>query len=136
MWAPLGKLFALLVSQADYGPVYKPLACSQDLSKVCWGVEICSVVLRQRQKPHYISSSFGSTVFVASWHTLFLGGLGKRCPSIWLIHSCLLFVCEDDQLANLSAPFQNAMPLDTHESAKPPSVPSSLIHYQIFRNYL
>jgi len=32
----------------------------------------------------------------------------------------------DDQFANLSAPFQNAMPLDTHESAKPSSVPSSL----------
>jgi len=31
----------------------------------------------------------------------------------------------DDEFANLSAPFQNAMPLDTHESAKPSSVPRS-----------
>jgi len=33
-------------------------------------------------------------------------------------------------LANISAPLQNAMPFDTHESAKPSSVP--LIHYQTF----
>jgi len=33
----------------------------------------------------------------------------------------------DDQFANLSAPFQSAMPLDTHESAKSSSVPSSPI---------
>jgi len=31
----------------------------------------------------------------------------------------------DSQFANLSAPFQNAMPLDTHESVKSSSVPSS-----------
>ena len=36
-----------------------------------------------------------------------------------------LFVYANDQFANLSAPLQNAMPLDTHESAKPTSVPSS-----------
>ena len=53
------------------------------------------------------------------------GRLAKRCRSSWLVHSCLPFLCGDDQFANLSAPFQNAMPLDTHESAKPPSVPSS-----------
>jgi len=45
-----------------------------------------------------------------------------------------LFVYGDDQFANLSVPFQNAMPLDTHESAKPSSVPSSPIRYQTFRN--
>jgi len=33
------------------------------------------------------------------------------------------FVYGDDQFANLSAPFQNAMPLDTHMSVKPPRVP-------------
>ena len=31
----------------------------------------------------------------------------------------------NDQFANLSVPFQNAMPLDTHESAKSSSFPSS-----------
>jgi len=35
------------------------------------------------------------------------------------------FVYGNDQFANLSAPFQKAMPLDTHESAKPTSVPSA-----------
>jgi len=33
-----------------------------------------------------------------------------------------LFVYGDDQFANLPVPFQNAMTLDTHESAKPPGV--------------
>ena len=45
-----------------------------------------------------------------------------------------LFVYGNDQFANLSAPFQNAMPLNTHESAKPSSVPSSLINYPTFHN--
>jgi len=36
-----------------------------------------------------------------------------------------LFVCGDGQFTNLSAPFQNDMPLDTHELAKSSSVPSS-----------
>ena len=31
----------------------------------------------------------------------------------------------DDQFANLSVPLQNAMPLDTHESAKPSGILSS-----------
>jgi len=68
--------------------VYKSLACSQDFSKFCWRVEICSVVLRPRQKTHWISSSFGSIIF-PSWHTHFLGGLAKRCRGSWFIHSYL-----------------------------------------------
>ena len=55
-------------------------ACSQDFLKICWRVEICSVVLRPRRKPDWVSSSFGSIIFAASWHTLFLGGLANRCP--------------------------------------------------------
>jgi len=61
-----------------------------------------------------------------------LGGLAKRCRGSWFIHSCLLFVYGDHQFANLSAPFQNAMPLDTHESAKSssfPSFPNSLSNF-------
>ena len=43
-----------------------------------------------------------------------------------------LFVYGDDQFAILSVPFQNAMSLDTHESAKPSGVlsyPNSLSHF-------
>jgi len=40
-----------------------------------------------------------------------------------------LFVYGDDQIANLSVPFQNAMPLDTQYPAQVPQ-----IHYQTFRN--
>ena len=36
-----------------------------------------------------------------------------------------IFVYGDDQFANRSVSFQNAMPLDTHESAKPSGVLSS-----------
>ena len=61
--------------------MYTSLACSQDLSKICWRVEICSVVLRPRRKSHWVSSSFGSIISTASWRTLFLGGYAKRCPS-------------------------------------------------------
>jgi len=53
--------------------VYTSLACSRDFSKICWRVEICSKVLRPRRKPHWVSSSFGSIIFAACWHTLFLG---------------------------------------------------------------
>ena len=100
------------------------LACSQDFSKISRRVEICSVVLRPRQKPHWVSFIFGSIIFAASWHALFLGGLAKRCRGSWFIHSCLHFCVWDDQFANISAHFQNDMPLDSHESAKPSSVPS------------
>jgi len=44
-----------------------------------------------------------------------------------------MFVCEDDQFANISAPFQKTMPLDTHESTKPSRVPSSR---NLLSNYL
>jgi len=69
--------------------VYKSLACSQDFRKLRWRVEICSVLLWPRQKPHWVSSSFGSIIFAASWHTLFLEGLAKRCRGSWFIHSFL-----------------------------------------------
>jgi len=69
--------------------VYKSLACSQDFSKICWRVELCSVVLRPRQKPHWVSSRLGSIIFAESCHTLFLGGLAQRCRGSWFIHSCL-----------------------------------------------
>jgi len=49
------------------------LVYSQHFSKICWRVPICSVVLRQRRKSHWVSSSFGSIVFMASWHALFQG---------------------------------------------------------------
>jgi len=104
----------------------------QDFSKFCLRVQIWSVVLRQLQKPYWVSSSFGSVIFVASWHTLLLGVLAKRCRGSWFIHSCLLFVHGDNQFANLSVPFQNDMPLDTHESAKPSCVlsyPNSLPNF-------
>ena len=55
--------------------VYRSLACSQHFLKFCWRVEICSVVLRPQRKPHWVSSSFGSIIFAASWHPLFLGDL-------------------------------------------------------------
>ena len=71
--------------------VYKSFAYSQDFSNICWRVEICSVMLRPRRKPHWVSSSFGSIIFAASWGTLFLGGLAKRCRGSWFIHSYLRF---------------------------------------------
>ena len=43
------------------------------ISRKFAGMEICSVVLRPQRKPHLVSFSFGSIIFVASWHTLFLG---------------------------------------------------------------
>jgi len=43
------------------------------ISRKFAGVELCSVVLRQQQKPHWVSSNFSSIIFVASWHALFLG---------------------------------------------------------------
>jgi len=54
--------------------VWTSSAWSQDFSKICWRVDICSVVLQPRRKQHWISSSFGSIIFAASWHTLLLGG--------------------------------------------------------------
>ena len=51
---------------------------------------LANVVLRPRRKPHRVSSSFGSTIFAASWHTLFLGDKTKWCRSSWFTHFCLL----------------------------------------------
>ena len=52
-----------------------------------------------------------------------------------MVHSLVfLFVYRDNQFANLSVPFQNDMPLDTHESAKSSGVqsyPNSLSNFAI-----
>jgi len=89
------KLFtrnpAIYFPEVDKTWVYKSLACSQDFLKICWRVEIRSVVLRPRQKSHWVSSSIGSIIFAASRHTLLLAGLAKRCRVSWFIHSCLPF---------------------------------------------
>jgi len=53
--------------------VLTSLACSQDFSKICWRVEICSVVLRPRRKSHSDIIQLWFKFFAASWHTLFLG---------------------------------------------------------------
>ena len=85
-----------------------------------------------------------------------LGRLSKDAAVVGSFIPVFLFVYGDDQFANISAPFQNAMLLDTHESVKPSSIPSSplftiklfairflaffsvpnspLIHYQTVRN--
>jgi len=65
------------------------------------------------------------------WFHYFRGILACTCPReakqrdalvVGLFTPVSLFVYEDDQFANLSVPFKNAMPFDTHESAKPSSV--------------
>ena len=66
---------------------------------ICLRVEIFSLVLQTQQEPHWVSSSFASIIFVASWHTLFLGNKAKRCCGSWYIHSCLPFVNEDGEFA-------------------------------------
>jgi len=40
--------------------VYTSLACSQDFSKICCRVEICSVVVLPRRTPYWVSASFDS----------------------------------------------------------------------------
>jgi len=49
----------------------------------------------------------------------------RDAPVVNAFANVPLSVYRDDQFANLSVPLENAMPLDTHESAKPSSVPSS-----------
>jgi len=46
----------------------------------------------------------------------------RDTPVVGLFTPVFHFVYGDDQFANLSVPFWNAMPLDTHESAKPSGV--------------
>ena len=58
------------------------LACSQDFSKICWKVEICSVVLRPRRKSRWVSSCCGWIICTASWHTLFLGAKQGDAPVV------------------------------------------------------
>jgi len=66
--------------------------------KIPVSVEICSVVLQPLPNPHWASSSFGSIILAASWHTLFLGGFAKRCRGRSFIHSCLPFFAYGDDL--------------------------------------
>jgi len=99
--------------------VYTSLAGSQDFSKICWRLEICSAVLRTQRKPHWVSSSFGSIILAASRHRLSWEAKQRDAAVVGSFTPVSLFVDGDDQFANLSVLFQNAMPLDTHESAKP-----------------
>jgi len=82
-------------------------------------------VLQPRRKPPWVSSSFGSIISAdlgikSSWETK-----QKDAVVVGSFNPVSLSVHEDDQFANLSVPFQNAMPLDTHVSAKPSGVLSS-----------
>ena len=96
-------------------------AGSQHFSKIGWRVEICYVVLWARRKPHWVSSSIASIISPLS----FFNELGihsskqRDTPVVGAFTPVSLVVYWDDQFANLSVPFQNAMTLDTHESAKP-----------------
>jgi len=72
-------------------------------------------VLWQQRKPHWVSSSFGAIIFVASWQALFLGDEAKRCRGSSFIHPSLPFYVWRWSV-NLSVPFQSAMPLDTQPS--------------------
>ena len=97
---------------------------SQDFSKICWRVNISSVVLRPGQKLHWVSSSFGSII---SWHCFsrhmaytFPGRLRRGTPQ-YLGRSLLSLFCVwrwSPQFANLSVLFQNTKLPNTHESAK------------------
>jgi len=108
--------------------VHTSLACSQDFSKICWRVEMFSVVLRPRQKPPWVSSNFGFPGILA--YTL-PGGLAKRSRGGWFIHPYLPFVYGDDQVTNRSAP----LPHLTHMSQpNHPAFHDPLIHYQTFHN--
>ena len=66
-------------------------ACYQNFSKICWRVEICSVILRARRQPHWVCATFASIsspyLFLTNL-ALFLGGRAKRYPGSWCIHSC------------------------------------------------
>jgi len=71
------------------------------ISRKFVGVEFCSVVLRPRRKPHWVSSSFGSII---SQHlAAVVGAFTPVSPTVY----------RDDQF-DLSVPLQNAMPLDTY----------------------
>ena len=100
-------------------------ACSQDFSKICWRVEICAVVMRPWRKPHWYHTAlvplFSQHLGIyTSWEAKqrdFLVG-GSFTPNSFFAYGA-------DQFVNFSVTFQNAMPLDTHESAKPSGVLSS-----------
>ena len=108
--------------------MHMSLACSQDFSKICWRVRLSSIVQR---KPHWVLSSFGSIIFAASWHTLFLGDCAKRCRGSWFIHSCLPFcvwgwsICQSfGALIKRNATW--------HTQPNHPAFWVPLIHYQLF----
>ena len=60
-----------------------------------------------------------------TWRKLSMETKERDAPVVGAFAPVPLSVYRDDQFANLSVPFQNAMPLDTHESVKPPSVSNS-----------
>ena len=72
--------------------VYTSLAGSQNFSKICWRVEICSVVLRARRKPHKVSPGFASIfspyLFVTNLACTLPGRLSKEIPRK-LVHSLM-----------------------------------------------
>jgi len=125
------------------------LAGSQDFLKICWSLEISSVVLRPRKKTtlgiiekKHKKRNTGlwlkkkKTRKKTHWALVQLFSRHLSIHSSWeakqrdaaVVGSFItvsLFVCGDGQFTNFSAPFQNDMPLDTHELVKSSSVPSS-----------
>ena len=86
------------------------------ISRKFAGVEICSVVLRLQRKPHWVSSSL---VQFFSWHYGMHSSWETKQRDAVVVGPFTpvsLFVYWDDQFANLSVLFQNAMPLDTQPS--------------------
>jgi len=86
------------------------------ISRKFSGMEICSVVLRQQLKPHWVYPALVQLFLRllgihSSWEAKqrYDGVVGSFTP-------VSLFVYGDHQIANLSVPFQNAMPLDTQPS--------------------
>jgi len=132
---PPPKLFtrnpAIYFSEVDKTCAYKSLTCCNDFSKICWRVELCSVELLPWQKLHWVSSSFGSIIFAESWHTLFLGGLAKRCRGSWFIHSCLCMGTIN--LLIFRHPYKTRCHLTHASQPNHPAFQGLLIHYQTFR---
>jgi len=98
------------------------------ISRKFAGVEICSVALLQQRKPHWVSPAL---VRLFSWHHGMHSSWETKQTDGAVVGSFTpvsLFVYGHDQFANLSVPFQNAMPLDTQPSGVLSS-PSSLSNF-------
>jgi len=79
--------------------VYTSLACSQDFSKICWRVEICSAVLRQQRTGYH-----PALVQLFSWHHGMRSSWETKQRDAAVVGSftpVFLFVFKDDQFANL-----------------------------------